>query len=577
MALLNIDPKFKIAPQTNPTPKATPAPKPDSAQPNIQGGNVQLGKAGPAIGGAIKNAFTPNNTSPTLQMGGKLSVPIGAKAANPQDNIKPPTTTLPEQFKTKTTGTEAGDLSKGLISNAPLQSSTQGGTNATQGVNDASNIKAPPGYSYDGKGNLIPDSGNSSSQTNTGDGAGSQGNQSTNTQNGGQNGSLYGGLIGQLAYRGMGDSPEVQKAREALTASQLAESRALGYNAKPASGGGVSADTGFGNDALTRALYGNEQNALSQQLGSAVTTQGQQIGALQGAAGFAQPVGQFGMLTNPVTGQPLNPALFSAPIQQALLAVRNGANPNDPQVQSLISPLGIAGQTQFAQGLQELSGGTYNPTSYSTQIGTNQSNLANTQTQAYQISQSLQQVNQIEPLIKNFLQTSGVNPYDASIYNGPVNDYLAKVGKSGVIPQWMAQMSELKNFTSQLLASGYGGTPTGTEAATLSQDPSQLSYSQMQAYLQTLRDLGGNRLNVLQNNIASLGGGPVGYAGAPATTTTSTQPAPGGTSGFGTGITSPAGQFAAGGALGIVPGAASAATQGGVFAIGSKLLKMFGL
>ena len=69
-----------------------------------------------------------------------------------------------------------------------------------------------------------------------------------------------------------------------------------------------------------------------------------------------------------------------------------------------------------------------------------------------------------------------------------------------------------------------GGREEGEEASTLSQDPSKLSYKDLTSYLQTLKDLGGNRKAVLDSTIQQLGGSS-GYTGNQTQQVNSTTPA----------------------------------------------------
>lgn len=326
----------------------------------------------------------------------------------------------------------------------------------------------------------------------------------------------------------------------------------------------------------------DEMSSVSNQLGAANTQQGLQQQATSTALGYTQPQFQFGMLTNPQTGQIVGgggstaSGVMQSALQNAYNMYRNGASVGDIMATSGLDTFGVLGKNALINMING-GGSNFNPTAYNTQVGTNMQNLAQTQQQAYQTNLALEQIKQLSPMVTNFLSKSGMNPYDAQIYNGPVNDYIAKVGGSGKAAQWAAQMTELKNYTSGLIASGYAGTPTGNEAMTLSQDPSKLSYKDLQAYLKTLEDLGANRQYVLQSQLRNVGGTGVGYTGSQASPVSSTGVATPGVTGFGTGITSPGGQFAAGAALGTLPGLASAATQGGVFAIGKKLLEKLGL
>lgn len=493
-------------------------------------------------GGSIPNAGY-NGNQPYVQATNTPKPVTAVKPKSATDGLTGPNKTLPKQFQAKSTGTQAGDLSKGLISNAPLQSSTQGGTNASLIPNDGSNIKAPEGMSYDGQGKLVPTS--TQPTTNTGTTA-----TASNTQD-----TSYGGLISQLANRGQSDSPEVQKAREALTKSQLDESQTLGFNSKPANGGGVSYDTGSGNDALQRALYGNEQNALSSQLSSAVSTQGQQIGALDNAAGLAAPTA-FGLSMDPVTGQPINMSAMQIPLQTALGLYKAGTPLNDPSYAQALGPIGSAGWMAFYNALQNggangMSGGI-NPAAQSATQSQAISQGVDSQGQAYNLDTGLKQLKTLSPVISNFMAQSNINSTDSPLYNAQIGTYLSQVGNPGQWNQFQNMMGELRKFQSQLLASGAGGIPTDVSNTINSTDISKLSLKDIRTAMETMDILGSNQTAVLQGQGSASLGGHLGYSGSPASVHTSVTPATPSTA-FGGQVTNPVAQGAIGAGLNFGP------------------------
>lgn len=433
------------------TPSNIPA-KPVTSQATPSMAQVQVGMMN-----------TPFNASPATQ---PAPQPIGQKAISANDGLKKPETTLPAQFKAKAV-LKPGDGLKKLEDQTQVQNQQY-----------------------------------------------TQANQVSQSQNENKN-SLYGGLIGQLANRGLGDSPEVQQAREALKQSQLKESQVLNANK------GVDMNSGMAQDARERALFGNEQNALSQQLGSAVTTQGQQIGALQGAAGLAQPVGQFGLLTNPITGTPLNMGVFQSAIQQAQQLVQAGTPVNDPSVQALLSPFGFVGPLAFNQAMQAQSQGGWNPAAQNATQGQAISQGVGSQGQAYQLDTGLKQLKTLAPVVSNFMAQSNINSTDSPLYNAQIGTYLSQLGNPGQWNQFQNMMGELRKFQSQLLASGSGGIPTDISNTINSTDISKLSLKDIRTAMETMDILGNNQVSVLQNQgNASLGGG-LGYSGSPANPQTS--------------------------------------------------------
>ena len=336
--------------------------------------------------------------------------------------------------------------------------------------------------------------------------------------------------------------------------------------------------------AQREANLTNEIAGLTNQLGAANTQQQLQTGALSSAVGYTQPVSQFGMLTSPQTGQIVGGSgatasnVMNNAVQQAYSMITS-SKPTDYNTAIKASGLDTLGPIGIQALNNMLSGGgtTFSPTIQTAQSGAIAQSVGQMTGQEVDLSTNLLQVDRLAPIMQNFLLQSGVNPTDAAAYNGTISDYLRAIGNSGAISQWESMAGELKNYTSQILSSNYGGTPTGVEQATLNQDPTKLGYSQFVAYLNTLKQLGDNKLNTIQTRIGQLGGT---QTGTTAPISTSTKVSPVGTS-FGSGITSPAGQFAAGVGVNTLPNLAQTAGYGLMGGTGakltSKLLQWFGL
>lgn len=512
--------------------------------------------------------LTSSNLTPVTS---QASASVGLKATSPLTNIAAPTTTLPVNQTAKPVQTDAQIAASGVpfsqltpaqqaIRMGTPQSSTSGGTNASQG--GLSNVPstgsypapAPSGMQYNANGQLVPvDTGTSTVQT-------------TNTSN--ANGSLtatdpnglYGQLIAQLQARSQAPSADylAQQAQanqynEALKQSRMNEAQGLASNASNP----IPLEFQQGRAQVLQSQYAQEQAALGSAFqgaatlqGAANTQQGLEQQGLGTAAGFAQPVGQFGMLTNPLTGQPLNSGLLSGPVQQAVQLVKNGADPQGSAVQSLLSPLGLAGQSQFTAALQGSSGGTYNPSAQSAAVNQNVAQGTQAQGQAFQLDTALKQTSTIEPLFTSILSSSGINSTDSPLYNQPINNYLAKLGNPAAVAQYNLLLNSLQKFSSQIVGAGGVGTPTGVQAATDLQNPGNLSLAQIKYYLDTLKTDGGNQLSVLQRQTNSSYGGNVGqYSGNPANPSSGITVAPQSTA-IGGGATTPGSQFVGGIALG---------------------------
>ncbi len=111
----------------------------------------------------------------------------------------------------------------------------------------------------------------------------------------------FGQAVGGLLNRGSQDSPEVRQARQGLLSSQMAESNALAQNRLNP----IPLEFQQGREQILANQYLQQQNALTNQLGSAVTTQGQQNAALGNAGSLVSPRQNGYVLIDPATGQPM--------------------------------------------------------------------------------------------------------------------------------------------------------------------------------------------------------------------------------------------------------------------------------
>lgn len=293
--------------------------------------------------------------------------------------------------------------------------------------------------------------------------------------------------------------------------------------------------------AAERASIAGELQSASNVLSAANSQQGLQLQAGQSAASFNQPVQQFGMLTNPATGQIIggNGATGGSVMQSALQNAYNmyqqGASWDDIVKTTHIDTFGVLGTNalvnainQGSQGGQgSSSGGSFNPTSYNTQVQTNQGNLANVQTQAFNLDTGLKQIEAIKPVASNLLRdVSSINPTDSPIWNEPIMNYVQKLGNSGAAYQWTSIVNDILKFQSQILAANNASTtPSAQTEQVASMNPYLLPLNQMQSYLDTLSALGNNQLSVFQTQKGNVGGTQAGYSGAPIAPVTRVTPA----------------------------------------------------
>lgn len=316
------------------------------------------------------------------------------------------------------------------------------------------------------------------------------------------------------------ESPEVQKAREDLL--KFNNARAVSEQGVDEVGGDLNSATG--QKAIIENRYATELPGYQQALSSALSSQGQQIGAAGTAGGLSQPVGQFGMLTDPTTGRAINPEMAKSFIQQAMSLYQNGADPQGQAIQQILAPLGGYGQALFSAAINQGQGGGYNPDAASTQVQTNNQLGSGFQSQAANLSTAMQNLDKISPLAINFLSQSGINPQQTAAWNKPINDAIKVAVNPGAAVQWASITNDIRSIAAQVIAAKTPGTPTSNDEMTAAQDPGLLSGSQLQSVLNTWSSLGNLQLGTAQSNARNAYKGSTGYAGNKAAPTPSSIP-----------------------------------------------------
>ncbi len=359
-----------------------------------------------------------------------------------------------------------------------------------------------------------------------------------------------GGLLGIAAH----GSPQVQQQIQNIkglrqTETELASNPNLAAEVASGRGQAIAGQVSAAENALQNTLTGQgQQITAGQDAGNlGLGAQSNQIGAQSAAGSLTSPTANAGFFGspegNPATGgTQQNGGVYNQAISQAVQLAGNNANPDAIRAQ-LVSSYGAAAGTAFDQAMLQKTGGKYNPTAASASSQQTASQGADTGGQAYQLNLGLQQVETIKPVINSFMSTAGINTTDSPLYNKKINDYIGSLGNPGAMAQFNLMTNDLQKFSSQILAAGAGGTPTGVQMATDLQNPRNLSLSQINDYLTTLKALGGNQLSVLQEQAKA--SGYTGYAGNPTSVTSSVTPSAPGTA-PGSGLTSPTGQFLGG-------------------------------
>lgn len=298
----------------------------------------------------------------------------------------------------------------------------------------------------------------------------------------------------------------------------------------------------MGRDAINQRYAQGQESTLAEQISAYAAERAAAQGAYQGqsaaqqgagglmgtAAGYAQPVTQFGQLTNPQSGEVVSPSggnpQLNTAVQQAVQLVQNGATPQDAMSQSGISNFGLPGQQAFTTAMQQVSDGTYNPTQWSAGAQQNASQATATQQQAFTMDTALKQLGTIQPLITNFMTQSGLNSQDNPDFNAAMQTYYGKFLSPGNKQIFETYMGDIQKYTSQILAAGSGTIPTDVSNTLSNFDPRNLTASQLQPYLDSLKKLGDNQLSVLQGQTSATGG--TGYTGTPTSVTKTPTVAP---------------------------------------------------
>lgn len=285
--------------------------------------------------------------------------------------------------------------------------------------------------------------------------------------------------------------------------------------------------------ALT--AQGQEANAYGTAAGAANTGQSNLQAATGAAAGYAQPTSQFGLLTSPVTGQPISGsqvtnagATGSTGIPYIDNAVANAYAEYKSSGGSLAAaqallPGGDAGTiAQQALTAQIKNGGGTgnipNLPAQETQVQQNNTFGQQNQAAAQNLSSALTSIKAITPYVNQVLASSGLNPTNSKLFNGPINAYISSLGNTEAASQLQGIMTDVQSYAQQIIAAkNQSGTPTSVVEQNAANDPGLLSASELQGVLQTWNTLGQTQLGVLQGNAsAGYGGQSGGYSGAAA-------------------------------------------------------------
>lgn len=376
-------------------------------------------------------------------------------------------------------------------------------------------------------------------------------------------------LVGNV---GNNVAAEVASGRGQILGNELGkEQEALAQNVQNAlqgQGQQITAGTAGGGQALTQ--QGNAITGGTNIASTGTTQQGAGITGLGTQAGLIKPEANASYFGSPLSGDVVGGGnnLISTNVQQALQLVQNGASVNDPQVAKLLS---ISPQAQQAFNSAMLNGGTYNPTNQAATAGQNAAQSVNYQQQATDLDTQIKNLDNVSTLATNFLGSKDfLNPNEVPDINAGIGTYIGKFIDPAAKLQYNAIIGDISKFTSSILSTNTGQIPTAVTQQLQSFDPSTLNKAQLIPYLQTLKELGGNQLSVLQsqqNNSANQGSG--AYTGTPTSVNTEPVATPKSTVSGGSQITNPYVQAAIGTGLNLWNGATAI--------IGGLATKLFGM
>ena len=289
-----------------------------------------------------------------------------------------------------------------------------------------------------------------------------------------------------------------------------------------------------GRQGMLQGQYNTAQEALAQQgaglstqLGAANTQQGLQQTGLTSAATLAQPQGNTAYFGNPLTGGTVNPSgagtsggqynlptstgnpMMDKTIYQALqMAAQPGVDPSKGLGYDSVVALNNPGALQaYLDGVQALKGGKYNPTMTSATSEASAGSAGQLTTDIINLNQNINQVDAAGQLVTKFMsQNPQINQTIYGMVNSEAQKYLTNIGATAALVQYNDLMGTVKKYATEVISSGYSGTPTGAQALQQLADPSNLRLQDIQNYLDTVKADGNTQLGVKQKALTQLGG-----------------------------------------------------------------------
>lgn len=400
----------------------------------------------PPVSTPAPNATSVANKQPVYM---PPTAPVGVKATTPTYNVSGPSTTLPASQTVK----------PGVLTQAQLDAQ-----NKANGVSQFNTGPAQVGGAI-GSAPASPQNAPQATQ-----------------QYSVANPPTYGGLVGQLAntaLQGQGSQQAAEAYQKAQGINQQLEQAREQQAQAEANIAGAPHTVNFAQGAtnVIRNQGFAQQQALSQQLqaqqglfGTAMSGQGQQLTALQGAAGLAAP--QQYSLTN----QPYNP----------LTNTYGGGGSG-----GVLDRAKLAGQVAATQSNAQIAG--------TAGVNANQSVLNPAYNNYLQLQQTTQNIDGFGGLLAQTMQQGGINPSDVKYANARLAD-IRNALSSEQQAIYDNTLAGLRSRVSGLLAAGGSEIPTQITADANKILDGTLPLSALTGVLQRIQQEG----NLLLNNAANV-------------------------------------------------------------------------
>ena len=320
-----------------------------------------------------------------------------------------------------------------------------------------------------------------------------------------ENTSLNAQAIADMANRSRQPSEDFTKQRE--YANQIAaeqESLAKDFAEKnkniQGTAGFLTQQTGL--QGQLQSQFNQGQQALSSKYAAAagllpsLTSQQQtQQSALGNAISSSMPGMQFGQMTSQQTGRPIsggtymdNPMLNASVNKAIEIAMQSG--PSSPQAQALINGLDAPGRLAFAQGMQQATGGNYNPGMMDTMARNNEAIAKSFADTGTTINAAKQNITGLGKQATDLIQQAGLNTRDANWANEKINTYVTAQSNPVAYRSLRALNNEAQKFLSTIAGSGSNLIPTQVTANIQNLDITDMSALKLNEFLSNIQAIG---------------------------------------------------------------------------------------